>query len=116
LARAAEIESRIGNPHRDDLRTKIREAYEVAVRKEPNNPLFDGRWLGFRAEMGEDIRIEFESKIDAYIKNVSESAAGYFAEAVFHGLDRAGKRPLRDELKTKWASHVPRLRETLGHE
>jgi hypothetical protein len=116
LARAAELEQRTGNPRGGDVNARILKAYEFAVKKEANNPLFDGRWLGFRAEMGADVRVEFESKIDAYLKNVSDSAAGYFAEAVFHGLDRAGNKQVRNDFRKKWAPHVPRLRETINDE
>lgn len=117
LARAVELDVGMGKPMGEEIRARILDAYRFAAEKEPNNPLFEGRWLGFRAQCGEDVRDVFEAKLEGYRKNVSDVAAGYFAEAVLHGWSRnSNRRALAEELRQKWAPHVTRLREPLHEE
>ncbi|MEP7125472.1 MAG: hypothetical protein ABJE95_31355 [Byssovorax sp.] len=79
----------------DDLtnRPRIRQAYETAHRLWPDNPLYHGRLLGFRGQLGQDIVADFTLSLDRYVTKfgAERDAVSFFAEAAFKGLER-GKR------------------------
>ncbi|RYG32861.1 MAG: hypothetical protein EON93_10550 [Burkholderiales bacterium] len=69
---------------------RVLEAYRNAARLWPDNPLYSGRLLGLRGELGENIVPEFVAALDAYIRNSSEDydIISFFSEAVVKGLMR----------------------------
>lgn len=75
------------------LRDEILHAYEQAHHLWPQNPLYHGRWLGFRGQLGEEIASEVMRWIDRYVDQYggSEHAVSYFAETALKGL-RRGKQ------------------------
>jgi len=87
------------------LRSKIREAYETAWRLEVSragnelaNPLYHGRWLGFRGgECEEDVFGEFVASLNNY-RSVSEEAMAWFAKPVIQGIRRSPSRQHRETL------------------
>ena len=83
---------------------RVLTAYERAARLEPHNPLFSGRLLGLRAELGEDVFPEFGKKLAHFYELYRDDGVSYFAEAVIHGLKRAKRSEVLRELRSKWAS------------
>lgn len=87
------------------LRDEIRHAYETAWRLEVDranhqlaNPLYHGRWLGFRGgECEEDVFVELVAGVDDYA-SVSEDAEAWFARPVIQGIKRSLRRPHREAL------------------
>jgi hypothetical protein len=109
LARA--IERRIkkgGAPATAKERERILKAYGNAASKARANPLYDGRLLGFRAEIGEPVSPEFNTRMQSYrdTSRWRRTAMGYFAKAVLDGLVRGGRRGERDELFRRWRSEL----------
>lgn len=80
-------------PLPDKVREQIVEAYENAIHHDPNggNPLYDGRLLGFRARLDEDVGLEFQQKMHIY-KKWSPTAVSFFAESVLQGVTSSAKR------------------------
>ncbi len=76
-----------------DQRDNILHAYERAHHLWPQNPLYHGRWLGFRGQLGEDVASEVMRWIDRYVDQYgdNEQAVSYFAETALTGL-RRGKQ------------------------
>jgi hypothetical protein len=74
-------------------RTRILKAYDQAHRLWPDNPLYHGRLLGFRGQMGQDIVASFASWLDRYVSKFGDEldAVSFFAEAALKGL-RRGKQ------------------------
>jgi len=73
----------------------VLQAYEKAVELAKDNPLYRGRLLGYRAELGEPVDgiVSEACKLIAFYQmTVGSSAVTYFAEPVLNGLGRA-KRP-----------------------
>jgi tetratricopeptide (TPR) repeat protein len=98
-------------PLPDAVRARILEAYENAIAYDRNgdNPLYHGRFLGFRARLGEDIAHEFDQKMHRYRR--SPAAVGYFAESVLNGVP-AG--PKRRALIERWKDTLAKY-ERLAH-
>jgi len=94
-------------------------AYTRASDLDPNNPLFLGRLLGFRASRGEDIKAEFGQRLVFFSRNFKRSdAVSYFVEAVVVALERSGRTAARDELVRAWESELrryPRLHRRVIH-
>lgn len=84
LARAGDVTNR----------PQIREAYEKAHRLWPDNPLYHGRLLGFRGQLGQDIVADFASWFDRYVNKFGDErgAVSFFAEATLKGLRRGGRK------------------------
>lgn len=73
---------------------EIAEAYRRAHTLWPANPLYHGRLLGFRAELGEEVADEAIRLIDRYASlsvASDDDRLSYFADAVLGGMER-GKR------------------------
>lgn len=106
-------------PLPDERAKEIRGAYQKAFELDRNNPLYHGRLLGFRAERGEDVRVEFHRGMAKYIRRHREQspAISYFAEPVLQGMTRGRSRGQRFEVIERWrqalAEH-PKLRKLLG--
>jgi len=120
---AREVDRRVregGAPLTPEERVQISKAYEAAASKAKTNPLYDGRWLGFRAELGapgERVRVEFNERMRYYQHNSrwKQTAMGYFAKAALDGLIRGGRITERDELYRRWRKYLdgnPYFRET----
>jgi hypothetical protein len=71
-------------------RQRILRAYETAHRLWPDNPLYHGRLLGFRGQLGQDVVADFASWFDRYLNKFGDEAeaVSFFAEAVLKGLRR----------------------------
>ncbi len=71
-------------------RQRILQAYENAHKLWPDNPLYHGRLLGFRGQMGDDIVAAFASWLDRYVNKFGDEqdAVSFFAEAALKGLRR----------------------------
>ena len=105
----------------------IRQHYERAYTLDRQNPLFHGRWVGFRGRFGEDILKEFDAAMNRYLQSYgaqSPAAVDRFASEVLKALDRgkqiaqkkvlvdAGDRSLREFVawrpcssKQQWHDH-----------
>lgn len=99
--------------------TAIHSAYQRAHELDRHNPLYHGRFLGFRATQGEDISAEFGRVLARYQRESGErlDAISYFAEPVLNGLQRGRQHRRRRELLAQWGTvlqHAPRLRPFLG--
>jgi len=88
---------------------RVLRAYELAHRyANEKNPLYHGRLVGFRAELGQDIVADFDRGMRVY-SNGRSSAVAYFAEAVFNGLARGQRDETRARLFQKWGPTLKRL-------
>lgn len=85
--------------------SEIEAAYARAVLLEPSNPLYHGRLVGFRAEMGRNIGDDFGGLIGRFAAHANHEAVGYLAKPVFDGLRRAGRDEDANALRERW-SHV----------
>jgi hypothetical protein len=83
---------------------RILNVYARAADKAKTNPLYDGRLLGFRAQLGEPVRTRFDELMRSYRETSrwKKTAMGYFAKAVFDGLARGSRIGERDELFRRW--------------
>lgn len=74
-------------------RDRVLHAYEVAHSRWPENPLYHGRLLGFRGQIGRDIVDEFVKSLDRYVNKFGDEqeAVSFFTEATLKGL-RRGKQ------------------------
>lgn len=97
----------LGRPAGEDV-DAIRKAYERAHRLAGSNPLYHGRWLGFRAEHGEDVKAEIEEGLRRYLAPGAELAASYFAEPALRGVTRGRRRALRAALLERWGQRLRR--------
>jgi hypothetical protein len=72
----------------------ILQAYEQAHRLWSGNPLYHGRLLGFRGQLGYDVRADFRQGLDHYVNAFGDErdAVSIFAEAALKGLRRGGQR------------------------
>jgi tetratricopeptide (TPR) repeat protein len=99
---------------------EILDAYRKAFELDRKNPLYHGRLLGFRAELGEDVEIEFHRGMKRYLTDYDRTeAASYFAESVLRGMARGRWGRKRFDVVARWAPALrrfPRLHPYLGHE
>lgn len=103
--------------------TVVLGAFERACELDPTNPLYRGRWLGYRVQLGQDIEADF----DQWMRRLAPEGrldfdkVSYFAEAVLNGVERGlrdGPRPssttrVAQRITGRWRSEmlrVPRLR------
>ena len=74
-------------------------AYREAYRLRRGNPLYHGRFLGYRGQLGERIVPEAVAGIGEYAPDEPERGAlSYFAKAVFDGLWRGGQQAQAREI------------------
>jgi hypothetical protein len=73
---------------------RVLQAYENAHRLWPDNPLYHGRLLGFRGQLGQDIVADFATWLDRYVNKFGGAgdAVSFFAEAALDGLRRGNQR------------------------
>jgi hypothetical protein len=71
-------------------RDQILDAYRRAHEIWPENPLYHGRWLGFRGQLGQNVASDVINWLDRYVDQYgpNEQAVSYFAEAALKGLRR----------------------------
>lgn len=83
---------------------EVLEAYHRAYELDGNNPLYHGRWMGFRAELKQDIEIEFDRAVAKYLNAYGErgDALSRFVMPVFDGLTRSRRHRDREHLLSKW--------------
>lgn len=100
-----------------ELTKKILEAYRRAHDLDPDNPLFHGRWLGFRAELGEDVVAEFHHGLNQYTTPDRRMSVPWFVEQVIRGWRRGDGRAYDEwravERVSPWLMTYPRLRTLL---
>lgn len=74
-------------------RAEILEAYRRAHTLRRGNPLYHGRWLGFRAQLGQQVIDEAIEGVQRYAMDPPErESVSFFAEAVLSGLWRGAQR------------------------
>jgi hypothetical protein len=79
--------------------TEIRHAYECAYNLRRGNPLYHGRWLGFRAGLGEHVVKEAIDGVRRYALDPPErEPVSFFAEALLRGLWRGRQTQQANEL------------------
>ena len=92
LARA-DGEAKTSGKHEKVIRCQYGEAHQLS----PQNPLYHGRWLGYRAERGENVTSEIERGLAEYLDRAEERddsiIVSLFADAALDGL-RRGKQTL----------------------
>jgi len=76
---------------------EILKAYSNAVEHDPRNPLYHGRWLGFRGRLGQEITAEFQAGIELY----AWRSIDRFASEVLKGLRRGSRDSLARQLVTR---------------
>ncbi|WP_224361244.1 hypothetical protein [Hyalangium versicolor] len=100
----------LARAHGGMKRDKIRDAYRRAHSLVPNNPLYHGRWLGFRGELGEPVLSDFEKGLKRYIQEFGdEEAVSYFAEAVLRGLKRGHQEGQLSQIFSRWGTTLDRF-------
>jgi len=86
----------------DGSASEVREAYAKANALRPGNPLYHGRLLGVRGQLGERIVEEALAGINKYALDDQErEPVAYFAKAVLDGLRRGGERPQERAIVSK---------------
>jgi hypothetical protein len=89
---------------------KIRAGYERAHLLERDNPLYHGRFLGFRALRAEEIVPDFSKGIARYLgPNFPAEAASFFAKPVLEALDYAGHQGMKARILDRWRSELIRF-------
>jgi hypothetical protein len=73
-------------------------AHELA----PANPLFHGRWVGFRAELGTFDRAEVDRALARYRSSQGARSAALFGQTVIDGLRRAGRHDDAAAIARQW--------------
>jgi tetratricopeptide (TPR) repeat protein len=88
---------------------EISDAYRRAVSLAQQNPLYHGRYLGFRARIGDDVREEVVEALRRYQTAHGSAATSFFGDQVLKGLRAGGKRSLTAELLKRWPAigHKP---------
>jgi hypothetical protein len=87
-----------------NIRAKILLAYGQACAFAPNNPLYTGRLLGFRARCGENVQSEILQALTKYQTMMGAKALTYLGEPILNGL-RAGdarQKKFAEALISKW--------------
>jgi hypothetical protein len=89
---------------------EILEAYRRAFTLRPGNPLYHGRLLGFRAELGQRIVEEAIASVHQYALDAPErESVSFFIEAVMKGLWRGVQRQQAHKLLTTCHALLERL-------
>lgn len=99
----------------------VRRAYERAHELWPGNPLYHGRLLGYRAELGEDVAEVAVGLMFRYANLFAadgDDGLSYFADAVVSGMMRGGRwsqmRRVRSERGALLEERAPRVWERLS--
>jgi hypothetical protein len=76
-------------PLPEERAVEIRNAYAKAFEHDPQNPLYHGRLLGFRAQLGEDVHTEVQRGLKRYLIRYGDQsrAINYFTEPVRQAMD-----------------------------
>lgn len=82
-------------------REEVRGAYRKAHELEPNNALYHGRWIGFRAELGEESRPEVDRALVRYAANRA-GGVSWFIEPKLDRLARAKRWTAHDSILDDW--------------
>ena len=91
-------------------RAEILEAYRRAHTLRRGNPLYHGRWLGFRAQLGQQIAEEAIEGVQRYAMDPPErESVSFFAEAVLSGLWRGSQRSQARRLLVTCGAMLERL-------
>jgi len=107
MVRAAEAE---GDESLNEIAEYAIKAFRRALQLDPDNPLYEGRLLGFRARSGYNIINEFSDGMYRYGKPRYQSdAVTYFAEPVLEGLHRGRKWDQRTALLNTWGDRLKRF-------
>jgi hypothetical protein len=77
-------------------------AYEKASDLDPTNPLYRGRYVGYSAELGEDIMAVFGKYLAQFRETWDESGGWYFAEPALRGIRRAKKGDLLAAIRCRY--------------
>jgi hypothetical protein len=94
---------------------KVLDAYARAHRALPRNPLYHGRWLGYRARRGEDIEAELVDGIAEYAQeDPAREPVSYFTKAVFDGLRWARRADLIEKIQQRHAGLLRALAPNLA--
>lgn len=100
----------------EDVRERIVESYENAIYydRNPDNPLYHGRMLGFLARTGqvEDIKQRFDQRMKIY--KDSPKAVSYFASAVLREVPLEARRALIEPKWTRLIDMDEKLAELVG--
>lgn len=83
---------------------RVIDAFSQAVKLEPHNPLFSGRLLGMRAELGQDVFPDFGRQLAEFYQLYGEDGMTFFAEAVINGFRRGRRDEDLRALRTRWKS------------
>jgi hypothetical protein len=93
---------------RDDIRQAFLKAWaleKLRAGHDAANPLYHGRWLGFRAECGEDVMPEFRAGIALYsrapTKERAESSVSWFAKQVIIGVKENTDAAWRNQMMAR---------------
>ena len=83
---------------------RIRDAYAAAHRLAPRVPLYHGRLLGYRAQLGEDVERELDGALMRYAAEHKDNVEriSFFVEPVLHGLRRARRADVLTSLGSRW--------------
>ncbi len=93
---------------------EVLDAYKKAHRALPRNPLYHGRWLGYRARRGEDVEAEIVDGITKYAQeDPVREPVSYFTKAVFDGLRWAGRMDVIERLQQQHAGVLRALAPNL---
>ncbi len=90
---------------------EIQHGYEKACALSPQNPLYRGRLLGYRARLGLDVRTEFDRYMNAYLTRFADEtdAISKFAEVVLDGSHHSGGKDATKLLLEKWRPVLERV-------
>jgi tetratricopeptide (TPR) repeat protein len=95
------------------IRTRIREAYEKAWKLAPNNPLYHGRYVGFRARWGEPVQQEIHRALAHYRSTGGPTAFACFGNRVVDMLQKgnAQQKKAAQTLINQWPALKPDKRQ-----
>lgn len=86
----------------EEVQQRVLGAYRRAFELAPNNPLYHGRWLGYRARFGEQVQTEVEQALRKYRSAYGTVALGWFGEQVLRGLRAGGQAAFAEQLVSQW--------------
>lgn len=95
----------------DETVLEIRKAYERANALDPDNPLYEGRLLGFEAEQGRDVLARFGRGLRKYDVSVGDVGVSFFAKPVLSALQRVESRDVLQKIEREWGRRLASLEE-----
>lgn len=99
---------------------QILDAYQRAMKLDRNNPLYHGRWLGYLAELGQDIDGWFDQAMAKYALEYGAQgdAISRLTMPVLRGLRRSHRMEHVHRLLTRWRmaleKYAPKVMEQHG--